>query len=179
MKPSVYHTDGETKYWVLPNTKPTVHSSNQLMWFTGDTVGSIHSTAYCNYGILHRTDGPALVSEGGIAWCINGKLHRIGAPAFTDNVQEIWSVKGKLHREDGPAVKTEVRHCWLVNGKRHRLDGPAVVSLSTGPEYFVNGKCYPSGMLYNRAVANWLSYKDITREEIKQQIGNFKIVEWE
>ena len=84
-----------------------------------DKFGNIgwYKDAACT--ILHREDGPAVVTfDGTKYWCQNGLRHR----------------------EDGPAVKyitgTEE---WYLNGKRHRTDGPAI-SHATGYRYwYING----------------------------------------
>lgn len=50
-------------------------------------------------------------------WCENGLLHRIDGPALYSEWSEQWYIWGKLHRNDGPAV-TERRHA-LVPGVYH------------------------------------------------------------
>ena len=63
-------------------------------------------TYYKLDGLLHRSNGPAVLYNGG---------------------SEEWYFKGKLHRLDGPAVII-INYCinWYVNGKLHRLNGPAI-----------------------------------------------------
>lgn len=141
-------------------------------------------------GRLHRVDGPASIApDGDTRWCINGQLHRDGGPAITiSDGTEMWYQYGKLHRTDGPAHSSPnsptILHRWFLNGKRHRLDGPAIVYgptfnfSSVDREYYVNGILCRTKPEYARAVARWLSYKELTRDEIASLIGNFRIVEW-
>ncbi len=74
--------------------------------------------------ILHREDGPAVVSvyEGrkSFAWMIQGHIHREGAPAveLADGGRR-WFQHGKKHREDGPAVvHADGSEEWWINGEQ-------------------------------------------------------------
>lgn len=52
--------------------------------------------------ILHRTDGPALISNNGdITWYYEGSIHRIGGPAVTIGKSEHYYI------EDVPYSKEE------------------------------------------------------------------------
>lgn len=129
---------------------------------------------------LHNPDGPAVIDPRGIF----GGARK-------------WYRHGKLHRDDGPAIMWgDGDWDYYQNGKRHRLDGPAslrqdgiqvwVTSRSGGKwstptfdiRWFINDKHLISESDYNKAVARWLSYREVTREDIKSKIGNFRIVEW-
>ena len=96
-------------------------------------------------------------------------------------VIEIYYKRGKRHRDDGgPATVLSYKTEWRVNNKRHRLDGPATIyNLTAGQEieFWVNKIRYNKDN-YPAAVEHWLSYRGVTREAIKQLIGNFRIVEW-
>jgi len=71
-------------------------------------------------GQIHRTDGPAAISD-------DGSLE--------------WWVDGRLHRTDGPAIEYADGHKeWRVNGQRHRTDGPAVIRAEGREEWWVNNQ---------------------------------------
>jgi hypothetical protein len=79
-------------------------------------LGGIENITYTNRGIVHRQDGPAVISydKYGIAfmiWVKHGKKHNIGKPAFI-----------QFYYENGKKRHIEI---WYENGKLHRLDGPA------------------------------------------------------
>ena len=133
--------------------------------------------------ILHRTDGPAAVYEDGAeAWYVNGLRHCIDGPAcIYPNGDKFWYQWSQLHREGGPAIvfgDDNTEH-WYFRDKLHRLDGPATYGPHEPSRFYVNGVHYHHPDKYALAVAYWLSYQEVTREEIKQQIGQFRIVEWE
>ena len=74
-------------------------------------------------GLLHREDGPALITYSASYWFINGRLHREGdEPAMVFSDQILMS--------------------WWKNGKRHRIDTPAVVHGGLDDEWWVNGVKY-------------------------------------
>lgn len=143
------------------------------------------------HGKKHREDGPAVLwADGDCDYYQNGHLHRVGGPARcrtsgTDPSTHyyFWFQNGKMHREDGPAwIYGADSFQYFVNGKPHRLDGPASRVQTTShvhdDVYYINGVRYRPDK-YAQAVAHWLSYREVTREEIEQQIGQFRIVEWE
>jgi hypothetical protein len=75
-------------------------------------------------GCLHRLDGPAAESYGGV---------KGGAKE--------WYKNGKLHREDGPAVETfRGNKFWYQSGKLHRINGPAVISANGKKEWHIRGR---------------------------------------
>jgi hypothetical protein len=62
---------------------------------------------YNKWGVLHRTDGPALECvSGDKCWRFDGKPHRVNGPAieWSDGTKE-WYIHGYRHREDGPAIE--------------------------------------------------------------------------
>jgi len=72
--------------------------------------------------VLHREDGPAVVSADGTKeWYLNGKRHRAGSlPAIEEanDGDKAWYFNGQLHCEDGPAI--EYAHgddFWYLNGQ--------------------------------------------------------------
>ena len=70
--------------------------------------------------VLHREDGPAIVSANGF---------------------KAWYIGGKRHREDGPAIEWAIgSNVWYINGKRHREDGPAVEEVDGFKEWYIDGK---------------------------------------
>ena len=70
-------------------------------------------------GVLHRTDGPAVIwLSGGLEWWEDGKRHRSGGPAVTKSDGVEWWEHGKRHRTDGPAVTTSRGTFeWWLNGE--------------------------------------------------------------
>ena len=138
--------------------------------FTGHYVDSGGMLLYWKDGKLHRDDGPAVIfpqtnyySSNCRSWYQNGVRHRVGGPAVEYNDgRQLYYFRGKLHRLDGPAKCGSMLY---PGGIRH-------------DDYWVNGRRYESSA-YPQAVANWLSYKEFTRDEITSLIGNFRIVEWE
>jgi hypothetical protein len=51
-------------------------------------------------GILHRVDGPAIISRDGLkVWYLDGKLHNINGPAIeTDDGYQKWYQNGQLNK---------------------------------------------------------------------------------
>jgi len=45
-------------------------------------------------GMLHRTSGPAWISDDGETWWMNGVLHRIDGPAIDYPGHKEWYVNG-------------------------------------------------------------------------------------
>ena len=136
---------------------------------------------------FHHTDGPAITSNDGKSmWYLDGKLHRIDGPAIEyASGHRQWYQYGKRHREDGPAMEwPSGSYEWYLRGLRHRLDGPAIQRMLKieinlpGRYWYVGGRYCTDADKYKQAVARWLSYKEVTRDEISQLIGKFKIVEW-
>lgn len=135
-----------------------------------------------DYKILHRIDGPAVIfTNGDKIWYINGKIHRNDGPAieFTDGTQE-WYQNGELHNENGPAIVWRNGDTmWFKNGNRHRVDGYAAQLDSISVRYWaINGKQSFLEQDYKQALAKWVSYREVTTEDIKRAIGDYRIVEW-
>lgn len=187
MYKSVKHTIGKHEIWIRENTKrfiPTnafkylsqlpTQQRNLNVQMTIIEDGTNTRRMITEHGILHRLDGPAITLDSG---------------------DQYWIINGKRHRTDGPAVITfeqtrllQSYNCirydeWYQNGKLHRLDGPAVVrhldDRRSHHTYWINGTQYDFVAEYDRAVKHWLSYRDITRQEIEDCIGKFRIVEWD
>ena len=104
-----------------------------------------YDSPYCN-GVLHRTDGPAIVERDdatGIIiweeWRKDGQLHRpdgpamiIRDPATAITTHESWHKDGLHHRNEAPAyierdptTAVVVYESWWKDGVRTRPDGPA------------------------------------------------------
>jgi len=97
-------------------------------------------------GVLHRTDGPAIVYPGGgEEWYLAGVLHRDDGPAVTTvDGSRYWYRGGDLHRTDGPAVcESDGTKAWYVAGKLHRTDGPALVT-PEGSRWYIEGRHVPA-----------------------------------
>ena len=112
-----------------PESTPEIDGRGTTRWRNAD-------------GLLHRTDGPAIVTaKGDKGWFVNGKRHRTDGPAreLVDGTREWW-VDDWLHRTDGPAVEwADGTREWWVDGQRHRTDGPAVEFPSGGREWWLSG----------------------------------------
>ena len=87
------------------------------------------NTEHWQGGILHREDGPAVISESD--------------PRFGPLPYEEYWIDGDLHRDGGPAVSGPLRAEYWKNDwrRRHRVDGPALVvrngkKLSLAPNCF-------------------------------------------
>ena len=118
----VYSLLGYTYENTLFNSK--LHSYKdepaQIIW---DSNGNAERR-WCNNGLLHRKNGPAIIyRDGKEEWYQNGLLHRKNGPAiiYRDGKEE-WYQNGLLHRNPGPAIiygngKKE----WYLYGKRHNL----------------------------------------------------------
>lgn len=75
-------------------------------------------------GLLHRTDGPAVIHGIGYDWYFKGKLHR--GPSV------------------GPARVTVYRWGkrkeWYEHGERHRIGGPAIIGSAGFVRYYEYGE---------------------------------------
>ena len=58
--------------------------------------------------IIHREDGPAIISSKEAVWTHDGKIHRINKPAYIFLTGLKFYKEDKLHRNNGPA--------WIENG---------------------------------------------------------------
>ena len=128
---------------------------------------------------LHRKDGPAaLYNNGGKEWWVNGKRHRDNGPAIITALgSKSWYTHGRQHRDGGPAVIWfDGEQEWHHNGKLHRLDGPAR-EWKTMERFFVNGVEY-TAQQFPKAVANYISYVEITKRELQAIFGDYRVVEW-
>lgn len=156
---------GSITFWVIPNTGLIA-----LKYKPSSVILNIYKIHHGQYANKYA--------------CVFGILHNDAGPAYVSDMAEAWFVNGIRHRTDGPAAITKEWQTWYANGAIHRLDGPAVVPSQLVQQpfcgyYYVNGKPYNPSADYLKAVARWLSYREVTRSEIKQQIGQFRIVEWE
>ena len=52
------------------------------------------------------------------AWYLNGLLHRTDGPAIVYGDRQEWWLNGKLHRTDGPAYVNGDYQAWWLNGQR-------------------------------------------------------------
>lgn len=98
-------------------------------------------TRYTEDGILHREDGPALITtDGAQFWYKHGERHREDGPAIImSNGTQEWWVNGHCHREDGPAIiYSDGTQEWRNYTRRHRVDGPAVSRPNGLDEWWVN-----------------------------------------
>lgn len=205
---TVYHykeVDGE-KMLHHENGPAVLYPDGSTKWFVDDKLHRVGApcmdTPECEgwaiMGKRHRVGGPAVikrvVTNTLSAWFVHDKLHRLDGPAiYDDEGRKEWYVNNKRHRVDEPAIITpQGDKYWYQRGKRHRLDGPATELFrparyaGTGNQgggktygYFVNGVRASNTNEYEKLVARWFSYREVTRNDIQSLIGNFRIVEWE
>ena len=127
-----------------------------------------HSHVWCQNGLLHRADGPAVTNAlgKGVEWWVNGRPHRDNGPAVIKSEQGFWFQHGLLHRSDGPAFIDGRNQFWYWNGtaytnasgvnKRFRTDGvPA--------EFFLNAM-----LLSDDSVSAQISKHPSTVAEIRK-----------
>jgi hypothetical protein len=120
----------------------SVGKVTDVMWEMDDDV------KWFKHGLLHREDGPAVISEGGnTQWYKDGKLHRLDGPAKVhprNPHKDRWYKDGLLHRDGGPAKADKEVEEWYKDGKLHRTDGPARVRLYGDKrcEWFFEGKLH-------------------------------------
>ena len=81
------------------------------------TVDFSGITRFFKDGLLHRLDGPAIISpDRAEYWYKDGKLHREGGPAvILSNGYKEWYKEGNIHREDGPARIWNNQPEWWLN----------------------------------------------------------------
>lgn len=78
--------------------------------------------SWCQNGLLHRTDGPAVEwANGDRGWYQNGKLHRTDGPAveWANGVREWW-IESKPLTEEEFNKQTKKTTC---EGKTVTIDG--------------------------------------------------------
>lgn len=99
-------------------------------------------------GQLHNPIGPALyLKTGEQYYYMNGLLHRTDGPAIVYQDTEYWFQNGQIHRdytnieEDGnPTVKKEDGTLiWYQHDKVHRIGEPAIFRPNGSKEYYQNG----------------------------------------
>jgi hypothetical protein len=89
-------------------------------------------TMFSLFGIIHRINGPAMISPSICQWVVNGKRHRQDGPAliFISNNGLIgrteWWLNGSRYRKDGPAISVYFRDGssfieeWFIDGIQHK-----------------------------------------------------------
>lgn len=135
---------------------------------------------------IHREDGPALITSDFrcFRWFKHGKSHRTGGPASMYGYNPQYSFLNPYNISPLSPVGPSVSY-WCQNDKNHNTNGPAVVRViyalgmsSVSKAYWINGHHYTTDDKYQKARDHWLSYQEVTRDEIRHVIGNFKIVNW-
>lgn len=106
--------------------------------FSG-TIEKTNNLSFFINGKLHRSDGPAVITNKFHFYYIYGNLHRQQAPAIVGDNVKAWYRYGKLHREDGPAIEKNNIKLWFFRGKLHRIDGPAIEMNNKRCRYFYKG----------------------------------------
>ena len=88
--------------------------------YTGIIEWNTGTMCYYLNEILHREDGPAVITSfGNRFYYLNGKRHRTDGPAIIwDNGDIIYFLNGLCHREDGPAIiRTDGTIEYFLNDK--------------------------------------------------------------
>ena len=141
MKSSQHFDAAGNEFWTFDGsgsyTKPT---AKDLYWFDESLGKNV-----CEFGILHRKDGPALITynESVHVWVPDGIFRSAFVKTETAPVIKRWFVDGFKHRTDGPAWEAEAigHYQWFINNKRHRLDGPANITPEVS-EWYQDGKLH-------------------------------------
>lgn len=102
--------------------------------------------------LLHRKSGPAIVDCSGYErWCQYGALHRLDGPAVITQDARMYFNKGKLHRADGPAVEVCGQDpclkysCWFKDGVANRDGDLPCLEFDDGTKvYMRNGHIHRS-----------------------------------
>lgn len=118
------------------------------------------SILFTKQGLLHREDGPAVITPKQTKWFQNGDLHREDGPAVVGNNESVWYQFGKKHRADGPAMVSSwtdkqglhESKRWFYEGQKHSLTEPAVVKLLNGK--VVSEEFWFKGSVLNASNAN-------------------------
>lgn len=155
-----YNTDGQ----IHRNNGPAVTE-------TFAETGDIYSQHWCVNGVRHRENAPARETyfegksraESIIEYYQNGVLHREDGPALLSRdlegmvrVEE-WKVKGEYHRASGgPAYRLRdyetgvtLEEFYYVNGEMHRDgDKPAFIERHHGSGVVVQESFYKHGVLH-------------------------------
>ena len=77
---------------------------------------------------LHRADGPAVErGSGRKEWWWHGLLHREDGPALITRTFKRWYKNGNLHRDDGPAVEGPGKQEWYQDGHKMKPEQIAAV----------------------------------------------------
>lgn len=107
-------------------------------------------------GVLHNTEGPAVVyTNGAKEWWIGGERvqTRGSASSFkvvTDENGTVYSSNenGKLDREDGPAIEyADGSTAWYKNGNQHRIGGPAIETSDGLKQWYEEDQLHRDGDL--------------------------------
>jgi len=104
-------------------------------------------------GDLHRTDGPAFVSDTETMWMVHGRPFRSdGGPTLTksDGAMSWLNKNNDPHRVGGPALVSKYTETWALDGQYHRIDGPALIRRNANggiveEQWKVNGQTHRDG----------------------------------
>lgn len=153
---------------LIPQPITTVYPS-------GETTTCYYENNDEEAGVLHREDGPALVTvnpDGWVSeeWYCHGQTHRVGAPAIIETSAyanpplryEYYYFEDVLHRDDGPALYApsgDGNHVveYRQHGQLHRTNGPAYV------ETDANGKVIEQKWYENGVLMRWPTLADTSK----------------
>jgi hypothetical protein len=63
---------------------------------------------YTHHGLIHRDDGPAIISPTYQIWASHGLIHRDDGPAMiSTNGTLVWCTKGAINNGNRPAIITD------------------------------------------------------------------------
>lgn len=125
-------------------------------------------------GLLHRTDGPALImTDGSEQWHLHGEVHREDGPALTGSYgYQAWCQHGQYHKQHGPArIWGSGRQEWYERGRRHCTEGPAVTFTDGDHAWYVHGEDI------TRQVEVWMCANNITLPFTPEQQAEF-LLRW-
>lgn len=94
------------------------------------------SEYHVSNGMLHRTDGPAVIHANGVTerW-VDGMRSYDGYPSIAHNWQQEFLKEGKRHRDDGPAVIGDGVRAWYCAGELLRTEFEDTADVVLGSIY--------------------------------------------
>ncbi len=145
-----YFTNGNIKNIKYQNTDGKDEFTKEIFFFKN---GCVDYFMYKKNGLLHKTNGPALVQYcenkniRSIMWYTNNIIHRDDGPAeiqyyVNGNLSTVkWINNGSVHREDGPSI---IRYdpngnlgsiYYITHGRENKFDGPTYITYSANNKF--------------------------------------------
>ncbi len=125
-----------------------------------DDTNHIYQSRWTLNGVLHRADGPAIISrKGRMEYRVHGKLHRTDGPALIRPPRKekyFYQLDRYLHASTDPKYQSDRDLEYYYDGKLHRADGPAVIKTHGLVKYYIHGEAVmPAAHNFWRAQFNF------------------------